>query len=476
MIIHLSFLDWLVVGLYLLFLFYLGIKKSKESSASTKHYILGGRMLTLPAFVASLVSTWYGGILGVGEFSFKYGISNWIVFGAPYYLFAIIFALLFASRIRKSNLSSIPDQLYVTYDKKTGLLGAVLTYFITSPAPYILMFAILLQVVTGCSFGLSLLFASCLTTGYVFVGGFRSVVQTEKLQFALMFSGFILIIVLLIHRYGLFPFLPNNLPRVHLTLTGENSWQYILVWFFIALWTLVAPTFHQFTYAAKDVRTARNGILLSVICWFVFDALTTFSGLYARALLPNLRNASMAFPVLADSFLPSIAKGVFYIAMLATVVSTVDGFTFIASMTIGKDIIAVIMKKSDDVSITNYTRIGILITILLSATSIILFPSIINLWYIIGTIFIPGLLLPLVTSYWQRWKISSHATFIAMLLGWLFSLGSFAWGQLNTINEVAQYPFQIEPMYPGLGVTIVIYIWGNRKKGMKTKYDSTDVQ
>ncbi len=158
MIIHLSFLDWLVVGSYLLFLFYLGLKKSKESSKSTENYILGGRMLTLPAFVASLVSTWYGGILGVGEFSFKYGISNWVVFGAPYYLFAIIFALFFASRIRKSNVSSIPDQLYVTYDKKTGLLGAVLTYFITSPAPYILMFAILLKVVIGCSLKLYCVF------------------------------------------------------------------------------------------------------------------------------------------------------------------------------------------------------------------------------------------------------------------------------------------------------------------------------
>lgn len=458
MIIHFSIYDWIVVGVYFVFLFYLGIRKSKERNTSAEQYILGGRLLTLPAFVASLVSTWYGGILGVGEFSYKFGISNWIVFGVPYYLFAIIFAFFFAAKVRNSNLYSIPDKLYLAYDKKTGLLGAILAFFITSPAPYILMLAILIQVVSGLSFFISLILGTVISIGYVFVGGFRSVVQTEKLQFLLMFTGFIMIMVLLIGQYGVIPFLPDHLPVQHLTLTGGNSWQYILVWFFIALWTLVAPTFHQFTNAAKNARTARNGILISVACWFLFDALTTFSGMYARALLPDLQNASLAFPALAETFLPSIAKGIFYVAMLATVMSTVDGFTFIAAMTVGREVIGVLKNKSDDQSINRYTQYGIIITALISIIGIILFPSIINLWYIIGTIFIPGLLLPLITSYWERWKISSHATFIAMLLGWLISLFSFIIGQINMINGVPQYPFQIEPMYPGLGVTIMIYV------------------
>ena len=46
-------------------------------------YLVMGRTLALPAFVATLVSTWYGGVLGVGEYSYRYGISNWLVFGLP---------------------------------------------------------------------------------------------------------------------------------------------------------------------------------------------------------------------------------------------------------------------------------------------------------------------------------------------------------------------------------------------------------
>ena len=47
----------------------------------------------------TLVSTWYGGILGVGEFSYRYGISNWVIQGVPYYVFALFFAFLLAKRI-----------------------------------------------------------------------------------------------------------------------------------------------------------------------------------------------------------------------------------------------------------------------------------------------------------------------------------------------------------------------------------------
>lgn len=457
MILRFSIYDWCIVAAYFLFLIFLAMKKSKQSSSTAEQFILGGRMLTLPAFVASLVSTWYGGILGVGEFSYRYGISNWIVFGVPYYIFALVYALFLAPKVRRSGVLSIPDSIYRAYDKKTGLLGAVLAFFITSPAPYFLMFAILIQVVTGFSFFLSLAGCVVISTVYVIAGGFRSVVQTEKLQFVLMFAGFIMIMAMLLNEFGFDPLHSGVLPKMHLTLTGGNSWQYILVWFFIALWTLVAPTFHQFTASAKDVRTAQVGIVLSVACWFVFDCLTTFSGIYARALLPNLQDASMAYPALAESFLPSCAKGIFYVALLATVMSTVDGFTFIASITVGNDIISVITGKKDDAARTAYVRYGILITIIISVLTIILFPSIVNLWYIIGTIFIPGLLLPLITSYWERWRISSNATFIAMLLGWLVSLTSFAWGQIMMHNGVAQYPFGIEPMYPGLLVTIVIY-------------------
>lgn len=452
-----STVDWLIVAAYLGFLLYLGFRGSSIGRGSAEQFLLGGRLLSLPGFVAALVATWYGGILGVGEFSYQYGIANWFVFGFPYYIFALVFALFFARRVRDTGLYSIPDQLYRTYDRRTGLLGSILVFFNSSPAPYVLMLAVLVQVVTGWPLELCLLGGALTSMLYVYAGGFRAVVRTDLLQFALMFGGFFLLLAFLVPEYGIHPFLSDALPADHLTLTGGNSWQYIVVWFFIALWTLVSPQFHQFTLSAKSPRTARNGILLSVVFWFVFDTATTLSGLYARALLPELEQPGMAYPLLAEQVLPAAAKGIFYIGMLATVMSTTDGLTFIAALTVGRDIVARWGGKNDDRSVTRYTQIGVVFTTAVSVGGVLLFPSVIDLWYVIGTLFIPALLLPLVATYYPRLKISNTLTFLAMLGGFAVSAVSFTAGRLATVDGVPVYPWGIEPMYAGLAVSLLFY-------------------
>lgn len=459
-LLQFSAVDWLIVVSYLLFLLYLGFRGARLNRSTSEDFILGGRMLTLPGFVAALVSTWYGGILGVGEFSYLYGIANWFVFGLPYYIFAIIFALFFARRVRDTALYSIPDQLYQTYDRKTGLLGSVLVFFNSSPAPYVLMLAVLLQVVTGWDLFPSLLIGTAVSIIYVYTGGFRAVVRTDLLQFLLMFGGFFVLLIFLISDHGMLPFLQENLPDRHLTVTGGHSWQYILVWFFIALWTLVAPQFHQFTLSARTPRTAQRGIVVSVACWFVFDSITTLSGLYARALLPALDQPSMAYPLLAELSLPMVAKGIFFIGMLATVMSTTDGLTFIAGLTAGRDILSTLTGRRDDHTVTRYTQYGILFTAAVSVGAVLLFPSVISLWYVIGTLFIPALLLPVAASYYPRLAISSTLTFWAMLTGFLISLAAMVAGQMQGVGGEPQYPLGIEPMYGGLAVTLLIYASG----------------
>ncbi len=459
-VLRLSFADWLIVGAYFLLLLLLAARRKSEARGTAEEYILGGRLLTLPAFVAALVSTWYGGILGVGEFSYRYGISNWVVFGAPYYVFAVIFAFWFVPKVRRSDLLSIPEALGRAYGRSVALPGALLAWLITTPAPYILMLAVLLQVVTGMSFFQALAIGSAGSFVYAASGGFRSVVRTEKLQFALMFAGFMLMLGVLYARYGTAPFAAEDFPPILLTATGGNSWQYVVVWFFIALWTLVAPTFHQFAAAAKDVRTARNGILVSVLCWAFFDFLTTFTGLYARALIPHLDNPAMSYPALAERILPAGAKALFYLGMLATVMSTVEGFTFIAAGIAGRDMIAALARAPGEERISRYVQAGVALTILLSVAAILLFPSVISLWYVIGTVCIPGMLLPLIGALWERWRISTPLTLAAMGSGFLLSLLSLVWGQTHMSAGVAGYPFGIEPMYPGLAATILIYSAG----------------
>lgn len=463
--VTLSLADKILIGGYFVAVLVIGFLTGRKSKSTTADYLLAGRSLTLPVFVMTLVSTWYGGILGVGEFSYRYGISNWVVQGAPYYFFAAVFAVLLAKRIRATNLLTIPDKLHQSYDKRTAILGAFLTFVLMTPAPYILMLAVLLQLVTGWSLVVCVLIGTVSTTIYLFLGGFSSDVNTDILEFFLMFGGFAVILPFCYERFGGWEFIQQHVPPLHLTWNGGNSTQFVVVWFFIALWTLVDPSFHQRCYAAKSGDVAQRGIFVSIICWFLFDAMTATAGLYARAVLPGLEQPVMAYPMLAEVVLPSIAKGVFYVGMLATIMSTLNTLAFVSATTIGRDIVWRLKETEDESRVNRYTQWGLLGAALLSIVLALAIPSVIKLWYTIGTIVIPGLLVPLVTGYFERWKVSSGYAFAAMLLGWLVSLVWLLIGWTQELGNSDLYPFGIEPMYPGLLASLVVWGIGLRERG-----------
>jgi solute:Na+ symporter, SSS family len=457
--------DWIVIAVYFSAVVFVGFRAARKSRSHIDEYLVAGRSLTLPVFVATLVSTWYGGILGVGEFSYRYGISNWFIFGVPYYFFAVLFAIFLAPRINKAKLHTIPDKLRETYGDRTANMGSFLTLFIVTPAPYVLMVGILVEMMFGWSLVASIIFTTVVSIVYLYSGGLHSDVRTNSLEFILMYVGFGVMLPYCYLNYGGFSFIQSHVPPGHLTLTGGNSWQYIIAWFFIASWTLVDPAFHQRSYAAKSGSVARYGILVSTLFWLLFDFLTSFTGLYARALIPHLSNPAMSYPALAEMVLPSFLKGLFYVGLLATIMSSLESLTFISAVTIGKDIFLKVFNLQRGAAepsrrILVYSRIGILLTALISISIALIIPSVIQIWYDLGTVFIPGLLIPLVTSYFPKLQVDRRSIFLSMTFGWTVSLiwllcGIFANGTLNP-----QYPLGIQPMYPGLLLSFAFYLIG----------------
>jgi SSS family solute:Na+ symporter len=466
LVVILSALDQIIIFGYFAVVLVVGFLATRKS-ADAVDYLLAGRSLTLPIFVMTLVSTWYGGILGVGEYSYRFGISNWVVQGVPYYIFAAIFAFALAKRVRESNLLTIPDKLHQAYDLKTAVLGSFLTFLLMTPAPYVLMLAVLLHLLTGWGLFLCLLIGTVATTAYLFFGGFRADVYTDVLEYVLMFVGFGIILPFAYGKFGGLEFIQQHVPPLHLTWNGGNSLQFVLVWFFIALWTLVDPSFHQRCYAAQSGAVARKGILISIVFWFVFDAMTATAGLYARAALPDLDQPMMAYPLLAEVTLPAGMKGLFYVGLLATIMSTLNTLAFVSATCLGRDIVWRVRRDADESKVNRYTQWGLVATALVSVALAWFIPSVIRLWYTIGTVIIPGLLVPLVSSYFGRWRVSAPFAFAAMLCGWVMSLVWLAVGWTQQLGVSDYYPWGIEPMYPGLVVSLIAWGLGMIARGRR---------
>nr|WP_286670509.1 sodium:solute symporter family protein [Fodinibius salsisoli] len=449
---------------YFGFLVYLTWQREWEH-ADEESFLLSGRKMTLPAFVATLVSTWYGGILGIGEYSYQFGISQWLLFGFPFYVFSALFAWLLAGKIRMNKALSLPEAIANVYGDKAGQCSALPIFILVSPAPYILMLGLIFQYLTGGT-GHFLWYASAValfSVAYVTFGGFSAVIHTDMLQVILMFGGFILLLLFAGAQFGGPTELWDAIPAPYRDITGGHNLQYILVWFFIALWTFVDPSFHQRAAAAKSPKTAKRGIFISIFLWSAFDLLTMFSGLYAWAILgPDLAEPIMAYPYLANEILPIGFKGLFFVALLATIMSTLDSYLFLSGQTLGRDLLA---KHLPTAKNNTLTRISTLIAAILGILLIIIYPSVIDLWYVIGSVMIPGLLIPVLGIYLRLFTLKRSWVLPTMLI----SIGiSLAWLILGTLTNTTEYDYTflgIEPFYPGLAASVILWVLGRKRGG-----------
>nr|MBN2277612.1 sodium:solute symporter family protein [candidate division Zixibacteria bacterium] len=452
-------IDYIIILAYLGALVFLGIVRRSDKNETAADFILGGRMLTLPAFIATLVSTWYGGILGIGEYSYNYGLSTWLVFGVPYYLAAILFALFIAKKARRSDILTIPDRLDNVYGRPTAVAGSIILFLMTLPGAYILMLAVLLKVLWGWPLWQGAIAGTIFSLFYVHLGGFRSVVRTDLLQFLLMFLGFFILLAVLVGRYGGLGFVQNSVPTENLTWHGGNSPMYIAVWYVIALATLIEPSFYQRCYAARSEAVAKKGILISVIFWIVFDFMTTSCGLYARALLPDLADPAASYPALAVKVLPAGLLGIFALALLATIMSTVDSYSFLAASTFSRDIVWRIFRVPDE-KMKYYTRIGLALSAVLAVTAALFFRSIVDIWHHFGSVGTPALLVPLFFAFNGRRRMPPKTAFISVIVSGGLSL---AWLISGFWGAEGEYWLGIQPIFPGLAVSILFYLLGSKR-------------
>ena len=441
---------------YVLFLLFVVLRLFRSGSSDLVDYVVAGRRLTLPAFTASLVTTWYGGILGVGEYTWSYGVSNWLVFGVPYYLYAGIFALFLAGRARRSRVLTVPELLDRRFGRGAALIGAVVLFVMTAPGAYVLMLGVLVGFATGWPLWVGVVVGTALSVGYVFRGGLRAVVATDLVQFVLMFVGFLVLVPVCVGRFGGWSFLQTHLPPAHLTWDGGLGLQAVAVWYFIAMATLVEPAFYQRCYAAKSEGTARWGIALAIVLWIVFDFLTTTAGLYARAALPELADPVRAFPALAAEVLPPLWQGVFIVGLLATIMSTVDSYAFIGAITLGRDVIGRWRGTAADPAATEVPgslrliRWSLLATALLSVGIALAARSVVTIWKTLGSVGTPVLLLPLLLAHTGR-IVSGRRVVVAMVAAGLVTV---IWLLLGRGDPW----LGVEAIFPGLAISVGVLL------------------
>ena len=169
----------------------------------------------------------------------------------------------------------------------------------------------------------------------------------------------------------------------------------------------------------------------------MFDMMTLFCGLYAINLASDTPYISLALNIFENQ---PILYGLFIISILSIIMSTIDSFTFISAIVIGKDLRNIFNKSYAP----NHVNWGILISIIISLIIILFFDNsrIINIWFTFGSYMVSGLLIPFL---FILFNIKVRYPFILILLPILLTL---AW-------DISQINWMIS-MYPGLILSFLL--------------------
>jgi solute:Na+ symporter, SSS family len=444
---NLGVLDYAILLIYFSFVLTIGflLKRNVKDVAG----FLSNRSLPLWITSIAFISANLGAqeVLGMAASGAKYGImtSHFYWVGAiPAMVFLGLFMMPFyyGSRAR-----SVPEYLSLRFDEKTRALNAVsfavMTVFSSGISLYGL--AILLQVLVGWSFSVSVLLAAGIVMVYTFTGGLTSAIYNEVLQFFLIVLGIVPLVFVGLHEVGGYEGLMARLPEVMMhswtpmiegnsNPMGVSASQLVLGLGFVLSFGYWCTDFLvvQRAMAAGNMRDAQKTPIIAAFPKMLLPLIVIAPGLIALALnnsggsyqLPHKLDGrfdyDMTLPTLLAHFYPSGLLGVGLTALMASFMSGMAGNVTAFNSVWTYDIYqAYIKKEATDKHYLFVARLANIGGIMVSVATAYLatqFNNIMDLLQLVfGFVNAPLFATFLLGMFWKR--ATGHGAFVGLLGG-----------------------------------------------------------
>ncbi len=524
-LVYLSTVDLVIIVFYFVLVLTIGFYL-KEQANTGEDFFMAGREMTAWIAGLSFLSANLGSLelMGWAGASYQYGIlaAHWYWIGAiPAMLFL---ALVMMPFYYISKTHSVPGYLKLRFGESSRALSSVSFAFMTVLMSGINMYsmALVLKIVLGWDINFSILISSITVAIYVALGGLRSAIFNEVLQFILIWAGALLIPILGLIEAGGWSGLKARIATnasaeyTHLwsTLGKFNDNPMGIHWTGIVFglgaiismgyWTtdfLVV----QRVLAAKDLRAAKMAPVIGAGFKMFVPFIVILPGLLGLALLPmKLMPEAQAIATGGHSYnevLPLMLArycgpgllGLGITALIAGFMSGMAGNVSAFTTVWTYDIYRAFIKK--DASDSHYVSMGRWSTVIGVAISIgtaylvMDFKSIMDYVQALFSFFIAPLFGTVLLG--MLWKRASPAGgFWGLLAGIGSSVGMWAWVKMDptAIRYVALSPYardMAENMYRALWsclicafVTVVVSLVTKPKSDAELKglvYGVTDI-
>src|ERR1700687_6234596 len=455
-IIAIYFLAVLAIGFYL-----------KGQSSTGEDFFLAGREMTAWVAGLSFLSANLGSLelMGWAAAAYQYGIlaTHWYWIGAiPAMLFL---ALVMMPFYYISKTHSVPGYLKLRFGEPSRALSAVSFAFMTVLMSGVNMFAMakVMQIVLGWDINFSIWVSSLTDAIYVTLGGLRSAIFNEVLQFFLIWAGALLIPILGLYEAG-------GWTNLKIQIAARSSEQYVHLWSGLGSFTSNPMGIHwtgivfglgavismgywttdflvvQRILAAKDIRSAEMAPIIGAGFKMMVPIIVILPGLIGLAVLPvKLVPESVAaatgghsyndvLPLMLARYCGPGLLGLGITALIAGFMSgmagNVSAFTTVWTYDIYRPLIN---SKGSDHHYVNMGRWTTVIGVLISvgtAYLVMQFASIMDYVQALFSFFIAPLFGTVVLGMlWKR--ATGPGGFWGLLCGTLSSISMWAWVKID---------------------------------------------
>jgi SSS family solute:Na+ symporter len=290
---HLRLLDIAVIAIYFAMVLWIGFYLKGRSNTG-EEFFMAGREMTAWIAGLSFVSANLGSLelMGWAGSAYQYGIlaTHWYWVGAiPAMLFLGLVMMPFYY-VCKTH--SVPGYLNLRYGGQASSVAAfsfAIEMILMSGVNMFAM-AVVMKVVLGWDITFSILVSSVAVAVYVGLGGLRSAIFNEVLQFVLIWGGAMLVPILGLYQAGGVSGLKTKIMANMQSMTGVSSDSYFHLW---------RDTGH---FASNPMGVHWTGIVLGLGFVISFGYWTTDFLVVQRVLAAhNLRAARMA-PIIGSFF------------------------------------------------------------------------------------------------------------------------------------------------------------------------------
>jgi solute:Na+ symporter, SSS family len=465
-LVQLSPVDVVIIIFYFALVLGIGFYLRGQSNTA-EDFFMAGREMTAWVAGLSFLSANLGALelMGWAGSAYQYGIlaTHWYWIGAiPAMLFL---ALVMMPFYYISKTHSVPGYLKLRFGDSSRALSAVSFAFMTVLMSGVNMFAMakVMQIVLGWDINFSI-WVSSLTVGiYVALGGLRSAIFNEVLQFFLIWAGALLIPILGLYEAG-------GWANLKVQIAARASEQYVHLWstlgtfsgnpmginwvgivfglgavISMGYWTtdfLVV----QRILAAKDIRSAQMAPIIGAGLKMFVPLIVILPGLLGLAVLPmkltgeanaavtGLHSYNDVLPLMLARYCGPGLLGLGITALIAGFMSgmagNVSAFTTVWTYDIYRPFINSKGTDKHYVSMGRWTTvIGVLISVG-TAYLVMQFASIMDYVQALFSFFIAPLFGTVVLGMlWKR--ATSAGGFWGLLLGTGSSISMWAWVKID---------------------------------------------